>query len=203
MSASELPITYLNIGASFMDNFIRTAEIRRRTKALVWPPGYIPYIDPREVGEIAARLLLSPDRRYVHQFLTINNGHDLRTSDEVAAIMSDVLCERVAYDGSREAFLREVTGLWEKRSTLRIGLVMGCAAEWPAVWEWDYHTGGERIFRPETADPLCRRLIANLELSGPSTNLSAACASGHYAVGSSVMFVLLPTTQEVTHDYRS
>jgi uncharacterized protein YbjT (DUF2867 family) len=110
LTASDLPITYLNIGASFMD-----AEIRRRTKMLVWPPGYIPYIDPREVGEIAARLLLSPDRRYLHQFLTINNGHDLLTTDAVAAIMSDVLCERVAYDGSREAFLREVSGLWEKR----------------------------------------------------------------------------------------
>jgi hypothetical protein len=42
LSASELPITYLNIGASLMDNFIRTAEVRRRTKTLVWPPGYIP-----------------------------------------------------------------------------------------------------------------------------------------------------------------
>jgi uncharacterized protein YbjT (DUF2867 family) len=115
LDASGLPITYLNIGASFMDNFIRTAEIRRRTKSLVWPPGYIPYIDPREVGEIAARLLLSPDRRYLHQFLTINNGHDLLTSDAVAAIMSDVLCEQISYDGSRETFLREVSEIWERR----------------------------------------------------------------------------------------
>jgi hypothetical protein len=45
-----LPITYLNIGASYMDNFIRIAEITRRTKSLVWPQRYIPYIDPREVG---------------------------------------------------------------------------------------------------------------------------------------------------------
>jgi 3-oxoacyl-[acyl-carrier-protein] synthase II len=74
------------------------------------------------------------------------------------------------------------SGLWEKRSSLRIGLVMGCAGEWPTVWEWDYHSGGNRIFRPETADPICRRVLANLELTGPSMNLSAACASGNYAL---------------------
>ncbi|MDB5632045.1 MAG: hypothetical protein JWR49_900 [Tardiphaga sp.] len=55
------------------------------------------------------------DRRYVHQFLTINNGHDLHTSDAVAAIMSDVLLEPISHDGSREAFLREFTGIWERR----------------------------------------------------------------------------------------
>jgi uncharacterized protein YbjT (DUF2867 family) len=115
LHASDLPVTYLNIGASYMDNFIRIAEITRRTSSLVWPQRYIPYIDPRDVGEIAARLLLSPDRRYLHQFLTINNGHDLLTSDAVATIMSDVLLEPIAHDGSKAAFLREFTGIWEKR----------------------------------------------------------------------------------------
>jgi uncharacterized protein YbjT (DUF2867 family) len=115
LDASGLPITYLNIGASYMDNFIRIAEITRRTKSLVWPQRYIPYIDPREIGEIAARLLLSPDRRYLHQFLTINNGQDLLASDAVAAMMSDVLLEPISHDGSKEAFLREFTGIWERR----------------------------------------------------------------------------------------
>jgi uncharacterized protein YbjT (DUF2867 family) len=115
LNASGLPVTCLNIGASYMDNFIRIAEITRRNRCLVWPQRYIPYIDPREVGEIAARLLLSPDRRYICQFLTINNGHDLLTSDAVAAMMSDVVLETISHDGSREAFLREFTGIWEKR----------------------------------------------------------------------------------------
>jgi uncharacterized protein YbjT (DUF2867 family) len=128
LDASGLPITYLNIGASYMDNFIRIAEITRRTKSLVWPQRYIPYIDPREVGEIAARLLLSPDRRYVHQFLTINNGHDLLTSDAVAAVMSDVLLEPISHDGSKETFLREFTGIWERRYN-RMGV---------AEYLWDF-----------------------------------------------------------------
>jgi uncharacterized protein YbjT (DUF2867 family) len=115
LNASGLPVTCLNIGASYMDNFIRIAEITRRSRCLVWPQRYIPYIDPRDVGEIAARLLLSPDRRYICQFLTINNGHDLLTSDAVAAMMSDVVLETISHDGSREAFLREFTGIWEKR----------------------------------------------------------------------------------------
>ena len=74
------------------------------------------------------------------------------------------------------------SGLWEKRTSLRIGLVLGCAAEWPAVWEWDQYAGGDRIHRPETAEPLCRRMLGNLELSGPTMSLSAACASGNYAL---------------------
>ena len=130
LGASGLPITYLNIGASYMDNFIRIAEITRRTKSLVWRQRYLPYIDPREVGEIAARLLLSPDRRYVHQFLTINNGHDLLTSDAVAAIMSDVLLEPISHDGSKETFLREFTGIWERRYN-RKGV---------AEYLWDFFT---------------------------------------------------------------
>ena len=73
-------------------------------------------------------------------------------------------------------------GLWEKRSTMRVGVVLGCAAEWMAAWEWDGLNGGDRIFRPETARPLCQRLLSTLELSGPAVSLSAACASGNYAL---------------------
>jgi 3-oxoacyl-[acyl-carrier-protein] synthase II len=73
-------------------------------------------------------------------------------------------------------------GYWEKRSTLRIGIALGCAAEWPAVWEWDFYDGGDRIYRPESTPSLCQRMLSTLELTGPAINLSAACASGNYAI---------------------
>lgn len=58
---AELPVTYLNCGATFMDNFVRLGlgvSVRSQRK-LIWPERLIPWIDPREVGEVAARLLLS------------------------------------------------------------------------------------------------------------------------------------------------
>jgi len=74
------------------------------------------------------------------------------------------------------------SGLWEKRTSLRIGLVLGCAGEWPSLWEQDLHAKGQRIYRPETIEPICRRTLGNLDLTGPAMNLSAACASGNYAL---------------------
>src|SRR5471032_2944422 len=44
--------------------------------------------------------------------------------------------------------------LWDKRSSLRIGLVLGVAAEWSCAWESDLHRGGNRIYQPEQEDPL-------------------------------------------------
>ncbi len=72
--------------------------------------------------------------------------------------------------------------LWDKRSSLRVGLVLGVAAEWSCAWEWDLLRGGKRIYQPETEDPLCERVAATLGLAGPAISLSAACASGNYAI---------------------
>lgn len=73
-------------------------------------------------------------------------------------------------------------GLWEKRGSLRIGLVLGAAAEWNISWEHDHFRGGDRLFQPERRDPICQRVADSLGLSGPAISLSAACASGNYAI---------------------
>jgi uncharacterized protein YbjT (DUF2867 family) len=52
LDESDLPVTYLNIGATYMDNFIRMGEGIRKKRTLIWPERLIPYIDPREVGEV-------------------------------------------------------------------------------------------------------------------------------------------------------
>ncbi|MCI0738039.1 MAG: beta-ketoacyl-[acyl-carrier-protein] synthase family protein [Gemmataceae bacterium] len=80
------------------------------------------------------------------------------------------------------AALRD-SGWWEKRGAMRIGIVLGAAAEWTSVWEWDGLAGGERVHQPEASRPtLVQRLCRRLDLSGPAVNVSAACASGNYAI---------------------
>ncbi|WP_313802205.1 NmrA family NAD(P)-binding protein [Sphingobium sp.] len=106
---SFLPVTYLNCGATFMNNFLLFGSYRalQRDRKLIWPERKIPYIDPAEVGEVAGRLFLSDNHRHIGQFHTINNGHDILRFSEVAELMSEVWGEPIAHDGSKEAFFAE------------------------------------------------------------------------------------------------
>ena len=74
-------------------------------------------------------------------------------------------------------------GLWERRSALRIGLVMGVGAEWVRVWEEGLHKGTDRINDPTNdhtgLTTFTRRILG---LSGPSATVAAACASGNVAL---------------------
>lgn len=116
LDASGLPVTYLNIGATFMDNYLTwMGESLRKDRMLVWPERLIPYVDPRNVAEAAGRLLLSDNHRHIGQFHTVNNGHDLLRFHEAAALMSEVWQVPIRYDGSREAFFRTYAHFGERR----------------------------------------------------------------------------------------
>jgi 3-oxoacyl-[acyl-carrier-protein] synthase II len=70
-------------------------------------------------------------------------------------------------------------GWWERRRELRVGLVLGVGAELLILWEAD----GRRVFGPELdREALVPRTRRTLELSGPAVSVSAACASGNYAL---------------------
>jgi 3-oxoacyl-[acyl-carrier-protein] synthase II len=74
-------------------------------------------------------------------------------------------------------------GLWEGRSRLRVGMVLGSAADWNNHWELDYLRGGRQLFSPQQhLEPLTRRAQRRLGLTGPAASVSAACASGNYAL---------------------
>ncbi len=74
-------------------------------------------------------------------------------------------------------------GWWSRRHAARIGVLVGSAAEWCTYWETDYLQGGRKIFqRQAEVPPVAHRLRQALGLSGPATSLSAACASGNYAL---------------------
>jgi uncharacterized protein YbjT (DUF2867 family) len=128
LEEADMPVTFLNVGASYMDNFLRMIPGLQESGTLVWPNRVLPYIDPRELGEVAARLLLSDDSRHVGQFYTVNNGEPGISTEEVAALMSEVFQRPIVHDGSREAFMKFFAPLMEA------GIV---PAELPA-YLWDF-----------------------------------------------------------------
>jgi 3-oxoacyl-[acyl-carrier-protein] synthase II len=75
------------------------------------------------------------------------------------------------------------SGWWERRSELRVGLVLGTGAEWSLLWEADALAGGRRVYTASVdSDSLVDRTRTRLGLSGPAVSVSAACASGNYAL---------------------
>jgi 3-oxoacyl-[acyl-carrier-protein] synthase II len=81
-----------------------------------------------------------------------------------------------------ESALRDA-GWWERRGQVRLGMVIGLGAEWHEFWEADALEGGRRVFEPACdPEPLLARVRERLGLNGPAVTLSAACASGNYAL---------------------
>lgn len=76
------------------------------------------------------------------------------------------------------------SGLWSRRHELRIGLVLGVAAEWMSHWDWDARHGGQLIREPAPDyRPAIDVMQELLGLSGPAVAVAAACASGNQALG--------------------
>lgn len=105
LDESDLPVTYFNIGSSFMDNLLNPRIYSFKPGTVAWPDRRVPYIDPAEIGEAAARILLSDNHRHLYQFHTLNNGSDNLYQHEVVAMMRDVLQMDIAYDSSKEALV--------------------------------------------------------------------------------------------------
>jgi 3-oxoacyl-[acyl-carrier-protein] synthase II len=75
------------------------------------------------------------------------------------------------------------SGWHPRRSEVRFGLVLGIGAEWFVTWEVDSRRGGRRVFHPEQdQESLTQWACRRLGLSGPAVSVSAACASGNYAL---------------------
>lgn len=104
LDEANIPVTYLNCGGSFMDNFLLLTHILQTGNL---PMRYRPvgYLDPREVGEAAARLLLSEDARHIHQVYTINNGENAKSGEEVAELMQEVYMHPIKFDGAEQTFM--------------------------------------------------------------------------------------------------
>ncbi len=112
LNASGLPVTFMNFGATFMDNFLTMmAAGLRKDRKLIWCDRKVPYIDPLDIAEVAGRLLLSDNAGHIGQFHTLNNGQDLYRYSEVAPIMSEVFGEEITFEGSRDAFMAQYSAM--------------------------------------------------------------------------------------------
>lgn len=137
---AQMPVTYLNCGASFMDNYLRMASSIEEG-VLRWHNRRVPYIDPREVGEAAARLLLSDDSRHVGQLYTINNGQPALRPSDVAQMLSEMLMRPIAHDGSREGLFKFFQPLMDA------GLVPEFVPEY--LWNFfEYEDANEHVWVP-------------------------------------------------------
>jgi 3-oxoacyl-[acyl-carrier-protein] synthase II len=75
------------------------------------------------------------------------------------------------------------SGWWERRSCVRIGLVLGIGAEWILNWEEGAERGRPTYKHPdEDRQGLTHLLREQLGLTGPATTVAAACASGNVAL---------------------
>jgi 3-oxoacyl-[acyl-carrier-protein] synthase II len=81
-----------------------------------------------------------------------------------------------------ETALRDA-GWWDRRHEARVGLALGMGAELLMLYEADALAGGDLITRPGYDRPvLIERVRARYGLTGPAVVVSAACASGNYAL---------------------
>ncbi|KAJ4263290.1 hypothetical protein NW762_006108 [Fusarium torreyae] len=102
---SGLPVTYINCGASFIDNMWLQIEPVLSKKTFIWPEHRVPFMDPRDIAEVAGRLFLSDNVRHVGAFHNMNNGYDWLKFEEITGILSEVIGEPITYDGSYDSFI--------------------------------------------------------------------------------------------------
>ncbi len=109
LEKSGLPLTYINIAAYFMQNFITpffNGPIRAERVLSVPRNRRMGFIDTNDIGACAAAILLSNNQRHLNQTYHLDNGHDVMWFDEVADLMSEVFGVKIRFDGSDETFLR-------------------------------------------------------------------------------------------------
>ncbi|KAK2688492.1 hypothetical protein QWA68_012418 [Fusarium oxysporum] len=105
LDESGLPVTYINFGASFIDNLWIQIQPVLLNKTFIWPEHRVPFLDPQDIAEVAGCLFLSDNAKHIGVFHTMNNGYNWLTYEEVAGILGDELGEKIAFDASYEGFM--------------------------------------------------------------------------------------------------
>jgi 3-oxoacyl-[acyl-carrier-protein] synthase II len=74
------------------------------------------------------------------------------------------------------------SGWWERRSTPRLGVVLGYGAETLLTWELNWLVDRSIQFPEREKESLLESVKRRLEMTGPATVVAAACASGNVAL---------------------
>lgn len=74
-------------------------------------------------------------------------------------------------------------GWWDRRTDLRLGLVIGIGGEWQLTWEGGTRQGDDRVLDPSRDHTSLTTFTREaLGIRGPSATVAAACASGNVAL---------------------
>lgn len=106
LSASGLPVTYMNVAAWFMNDFITFLSapvVNSRTFVMPFDR-MMNFIDCRDVGRTAAELLMNFNHTDVGETYHLHNGTDTMKFSDIAVLMSEVFGEKIDFDGSENAF---------------------------------------------------------------------------------------------------
>jgi 3-oxoacyl-[acyl-carrier-protein] synthase II len=113
---------------------------------------------------------------------------------QIAGIVAEIPCPQPSTDFASLDPMQQLglwcghtalkdAGWWDRRHSVRIGVVLGTATEWLRRWEADGLRGGRLRFQSSLKTPtLAHWLTKRFDLSGPTMSMSAACASGNYAL---------------------
>lgn len=103
-----LPTVYINSGATFMENYFMAQEAIQEKGQIIWPSRTtVPFMAIDDIGEVAAKVLLSGDRHHIGAFHTINNGHGPLDSFGAARVMSEAWGKRIDAVDDKEVFVSE------------------------------------------------------------------------------------------------
>jgi uncharacterized protein YbjT (DUF2867 family) len=110
LDASGISIGYINSVGWFMDDFLVhfAGPLKSKHKVVIPFDRLICFTDTRDLGEAAARLLLSDKPEFVGRYHNFNSGEPAMRFSEAVSMMSEIVGVPIAYDPTPEGFLAEL-----------------------------------------------------------------------------------------------
>lgn len=159
LTAAGAPVVYMNIPGWFFEDFSEflADPIREKRTFIMAADRPMNFIATRDIGRCAAELLLDPSLTEVGETLHLENGIDTMIKfSKIADIMSDAWDVPIAYDGTDEAFRRELGPAlrkYYKQDDAAEHILAECHHEVPFINELLKNgndlRGGERHLTPE------------------------------------------------------
>jgi uncharacterized protein YbjT (DUF2867 family) len=159
LTGAGVPVVYMNIPGWFFEDFSEflVDPIRDKRTFVMAADRPMNFISTRDIGRCAAELMLDPSLTEAGETLHLENGIDTMIMfSQIAGIMSDAWGVPIAYDGTDEAFLRELGPALSKyynRDDAAEHILAECHHEVPFINQLlklgNNLRGGERHLTPE------------------------------------------------------